>query len=112
MRGICVHEQEHSLRPDWVDKLSHLEEQAGSKVSVVVIRANDLKLAANNQVSKKVFRQPRSVRDIATRLLLQVLVVCHEAPFPPIPDACHSEQHSAGEKKYRPQLTRPPVTNA
>ena len=32
--------------------------------------------------------------------------------FPPIPDACHFEQHPAGEKKPRPQLARLPGTNA
>jgi len=74
MRVSCLHEKGDLLRPGWVDdEVYHGEEQASSKVSVAVIRANDTKLAANTRVSKrKVTQQSYSTRE--TQSLSRVTV--------------------------------------
>ena len=112
MKGIRVYEEEYLQRSDWINKLSYLEEQAGSKVSVVVVRANDLKLAAILKYRRKYSNSHTQHVTVHPNYCYRSLVSSHGDPFPPMTEACYSEQLRAGEKKPRPQITRLPVTNA
>ena len=83
MRGICVHQKEEISRPDWIyDELCYVKEQAGSRVSVIVIRASH---TADTQVSKRVFpRAALHTRQMHPNYCYAFLVIGHEDSLPPL----------------------------